>query len=178
LRELVRPFVLRRLKSDPTSSADLPEKLETREYRAPHERAGVAVRDTCVRMLGEVERAEGIQRRGLVLATLIKLKQVCNHPGQLLKDHGLGSGSSTVPDIHRSGKCTRILEMLDEIVAEGDKALVFTQFREMGEMLAAMLRHELDREVLLSTAGRRRSSATRSSIASRTPRWLQAPVLS
>ncbi len=153
LRELVRPFVLRRLKSDPTIAADLPEKLETREYSHLTTEQAELYETLVRRMLGEVERAEGIQRRGLVLATLIKLKQVCNHPGQLLKDHGLGSGSSTVPDIHRSGKCTRLVEMLDEIVAAGDKALVFTQFREMAEMLAAMLRHELDRDVLLFHGG-------------------------
>lgn len=162
LRGLIRPFILRRLKTDPTVVADLPEKVESREFcHLTSEQASLY--ESCVRrMLSEVEEAEGIQRRGLVLSALIKLKQICNHPAQLLKDHekdlddapdeNLPKGAVLVQP-SRSGKCIRLLEMLDEVLAEGDKALVFTQFRQMGHMLQGMLRHQLGRDVLFLHGG-------------------------
>lgn len=151
LRGLVRPFVLRRVKSDPTVVADLPEKLESKEYtHLTPEQAHLY--ENCVkRMLGEVEQSDGIHRRGLVLAALIKLKQICNHPSQMLKDHDARSTSPADPG--RSGKCIRLLEMLNEVIAEGDQALVFTQFRQMGHLLSAMLRHDLGKEILFLHGG-------------------------
>ena len=147
LRGLVRPFILRRLKTDPTVVADLPEKIESREYcHLTSEQA--TLYEQCVkRMLAEVERSEGIQRRGLVLATLIKLKQICNHPSQMLKD---ADGNVA---LGRSGKCIRLVEMLSEVLAEGDRALVFTQFRQMGNILVQMLRRELGRDILFLHGG-------------------------
>lgn len=151
LKGLVRPFILRRLKSDPTVVADLPEKVESKEY-CPLTSEQATLYEQCVqRMLTEVERSEGIQRRGLVLSALIKLKQICNHPTQLLKDWQ--DGSLKPPVVERSGKCIRLIEMLDEVLAEGDQAIVFTQFRQMGNLLGAMLRHHLDREVLFLHGG-------------------------
>jgi SNF2 family DNA or RNA helicase len=151
LKGLVRPFILRRLKSDPTVVADLPEKVESKEY-CPLTSEQATLYEQCVqRMLSEVERSEGIQRRGLVLSALIKLKQICNHPTQLLKDWQ--EGSLKPPVVERSGKCIRLIEMLDEVLAEGDQAIVFTQFRQMGNLLGAMLRHHLDREVLFLHGG-------------------------
>ena len=151
LKGLVRPFVLRRLKSDPTVVADLPEKVESKEY-CPLSSEQAALYEQCVqRMLAEVERSEGIQRRGLVLSALIRLKQICNHPSQLLKDWS--DGALSPPVVERSGKCIRLLEMLDEVLAEGDQAIVFTQFRQMGNLLSAMLRHHLNREVLFLHGG-------------------------
>jgi hypothetical protein len=158
LRGLVQPFVLRRLKSDPTVISDLPEKVETKEYcyLTPEQ---ATLYQTCVAdMLTAAEKAEGIHRRGLVLAGLIKLKQICNHPAQFLKeagDTGPGFGAAGVraPAAARSGKCHRLVEMLQEVVAAGDKALVFTQFRQMGHILQTMLRQTLDREVLFLHGG-------------------------
>ncbi|HEX8875577.1 MAG TPA: DEAD/DEAH box helicase [Phycisphaerales bacterium] len=151
LKGLVRPFILRRLKSDPTVVADLPEKVESKEF-CPLTSEQATLYEQCVqRMLAEVERSEGIQRRGLVLSALIKLKQICNHPSQLLKDWQ--EGGLTPPKFERSGKCIRLLEMLDEVLAEGDQALVFTQFRQMGNILMSMLRHHLDRDVLFLHGG-------------------------
>lgn len=149
LRRLVQPFILRRLKTDPNVVADLPPKLETKEYS--HLTAEQAkLYDACVkRVLGEVDRAEGMQRRGLVLAALIKLKQICNHPSQLLKD----TEGSRAPDPSRSGKTTRLLEMLDEVLSEGDQALIFTQFRQMGHLLQLMIQHEVNRPVLFLHGG-------------------------
>lgn len=149
LRGLVRPFILRRVKTDPAVVADLPEKIETREYcHLTSEQAGLY--ESCVgRMLNEVEQSEGIHRRGLVLAALIKLKQICNHPSQMLKDMEPGA----TPNPSRSGKCTRVLEMIDEVLAEGERALIFTQFRQMGHLLAPMLRQKFGREVLFLHGG-------------------------
>jgi fructose-specific component phosphotransferase system IIB-like protein len=151
LRGLIRPFVLRRLKSDPTVVADLPEKVESREFSyLTSEQASLY--ESCVkRMLHEVDDAEGMQRRGLVLAALIRLKQVCDHPSLILKDHDEGSISPADPT--RSGKCTRMLEMLDELLAEGDQALVFTQFRQMGRLLESMIRHRFGKDVLFIHGG-------------------------
>lgn len=151
LRGLVRPFILRRVKTDPTVVADLPEKLESREW-CPLTSEQAALYESCVkRMLTEVEQTEGIHRRGLVLAALIKLKQICNHPAQMLKDQDPHAGR--IIDPTRSGKCVRLLEMLDELLSEGDQALIFTQFRQMGHLLSGMLRHELGREVLFLHGG-------------------------
>jgi SNF2 family DNA or RNA helicase len=151
LRGLIRPFVLRRLKSDPTIIADLPAKLETREFaHLTGEQASLY--ESCVkRMLSDVDAAEGIQRRGLVLAALIKLKQICNHPSQALKDWDDASGRA--PDPARSAKCVRLLEMLDEVIAEGEQSLIFTQFRTMGRMLEMMLRQRFGKDVLFIHGG-------------------------
>jgi SNF2 family DNA or RNA helicase len=102
-------------------------------------------------MLKTVDAAEGMHRRGLVLSSLIKLKQVCNHPAQALKDFDPESGEP--PEASRSGKCIRLIEMLDEIIASDEKALIFTQYRQMGHLLGLMLRHEFDREVLFLHGG-------------------------
>jgi len=157
LRGLIQPFVLRRLKTDPQVIADLPEKVETKEfcYLTPEQ---ASLYEQVVKgMLQQAEAADGIQRRGVILAGLTKLKQVCNHPLHYLR-HDLDEDGAPLTPIgpapsHRSGKCTRLVQMLDEVVASSGHALVFTQFRAMGEMLAATLRHELDTEVLLLHGG-------------------------
>jgi len=151
LRQLVQPFVLRRLKTDPVVVPDLPKKVETKELAHLTPEQSALYEQAVGEMLGEVERAEGVRRRGIVLATLIKLKQICNHPSQLVKDWTPQSGRP--PKAARSGKATRLIQMLDEVLAAEEQALVFTQFRQMGELLAAMLRHDLDRDVLLLHGG-------------------------
>ncbi|MGE3173299.1 MAG: SNF2-related protein [Planctomycetota bacterium] len=128
LARLVRPFVLRRLKTDSEIVADLPEKTE-QIVAATLSREQAILYESVVRKgLQEVERAqEGIARRGAILTTLLRLKQVCNHPAHYLMD-----GSS----LHsRSGKLDLLGEMLQEALDEGDRCLVFTQFKEMGSLL-------------------------------------------
>ncbi len=151
LKGMVRPFILRRLKTDPGVVSDLPDKLESREYcHLTTEQANLY--ESCVkRMLGEVERAEGIQRRGLVLSALIRLKQICNHPSQLLKDHD--ATSARPPEVSRSGKSIRLMEQIDEVLAEEDQAIIFTQFRQMGHLLQLMLRHKFGRDILFLHGG-------------------------
>jgi SNF2 family DNA or RNA helicase len=98
-------------------------------------------------MLGQIDAASGIRRRGLILAALTRLKQICDHPVLL---NGKVAGVNGNPgDIDaRSGKCERLIEMLEEVVAEGDSALVFTQFKEMGDILERLLAQRLGVPVL------------------------------
>ena len=140
LRSLTQPFVLRRLKTDSTIAPDLPTKVESTEHcTLTKEQAALyqAVVDDVDR---QMEEAQGMQRRGIILATLSKLKQVCNHPAHFLGETGPLSG--------RSGKLKRLAEMLEEILQVGDKALVFTQFARMGELLKTHLQEQFGREVL------------------------------
>jgi hypothetical protein len=154
LRGMVQPFVLRRLKTDPTVIADLPEKLETKDFCYLTPEQASLYEATVRRMLASAEQSEGIQRRGIILAGLVKLKQICNHPHLYLRDlDDQPPGPGGVVAASRSGKCVRIIEMLDEVIAGGGQALVFTQFRQMGALLAPMLRTELDREVLFLHGG-------------------------
>jgi SNF2 family DNA or RNA helicase len=145
LKRVTGAFVLRRLKTDKSIIKDLPDKIEMKTFcNLTPEQASLyqAVVDE---MLEEVEASEGIKRKGLVLATLLRLKQVCNHPAHLLQD-----GSSLEA---RSGKLARLEEILDEILAEGDKALLFTQFTEMGHLLKGHLQERFGREVLFLHGG-------------------------
>jgi len=153
LRRLVGPFVLRRLKSDPAILPDLPPKQEipvlctlTREQATLYQ---AAVEEA----MAKIEGAEGMQRRGLVLALLVALKQICNHPAHYLDEPGPLPG--------RSGKLDRLTEMLEEVVAAGDRALVFTQFRQMGERLVAHLQSTLQVEVLFLHGGVPRAARDR-----------------
>ncbi len=151
LRHLIQPFVLRRLKTDPNVIADLPDKLEYKIYCTLSPEQARLYESTVQSMLQQADASEGIQRRGLVLATLVKLKQICNHPAHFLRDREEGKGAIVKPG--RSGKTARLTEMLEEVVAEGDAALVFTQFREMGHLLSSMIRKELGVEVLFLHGG-------------------------
>jgi superfamily II DNA or RNA helicase len=162
LRAIVRPFILRRLKTDPTVIDDLPPCVETREYATLTPEQAAIYQGLVSSMLGEIDRAEGMQRRGLVLAALMKLKQVCNHPAQLLRESpGPEAGAEPLAAataspqslVARSGKCRRLVTLLEEALAAGDRALVFTQFRQMGHLLVAMLQHDLDCEALFLHGG-------------------------
>jgi hypothetical protein len=156
LRQLVRPFVLRRLKTDPSVIDDLPPCVVTKEYATLTGEQAALYERTVNEMLGQVSRAEGIQRRGLVLATLVKLKQICNHPAQISDgDSAEAIESATGGGLlsGRSGKSSRLMRMLEEVVATGDKALLFTQFRRMGHLLGAMIKHDLDTEVMFLHGG-------------------------
>ena len=145
LRRATGPFILRRLKTDSSVITDLPEKIEMRvDCHLTKEQATLyqAVVDE---MLEKAERAEGIERSGIILAALMKLKQVCNHPAHLLKDRSELDG--------RSGKLTRLEEILTEALAAGDQALCFTQFAEFGHLLRGHLQERLGREVLFLHGG-------------------------
>jgi len=145
LRRLTQPFVLRRLKTDKSIISDLPEKLEMEvvcNLTAEQATLYQAIVDDA---LAAIEGAEGIERKGLVLATMTKLKQVCNHPAQLLRDGSRLAG--------RSGKLARLEEILEEVLAAGEKVLLFTQYAEFGAALQAHLTGRFGREVLFLHGG-------------------------
>ncbi|MBE9002548.1 DEAD/DEAH box helicase [Nostoc sp. LEGE 12447] len=139
LRSLVQPFILRRLKSDRDIIQDLPDKQEMTVFCGLTGEQAALYQQVVEQSLVEIESAEGLQRRGMILALLIKLKQICNHPAQYLKEATL--------EQHNSAKLLRLEEMLEEVLAEGDRALIFTQFAEWGKLLKPYLEKQLGREI-------------------------------
>ncbi len=132
LRRLIQPYLLRRLKTDRSIVADLPDKTEVKAFCSLSAAQAALYQKT----VDELDRAlagltQGIERRGLVLAYLMRFKQICNHPS-----HWLGDGSW---DEAGSGKLARLREIVEAVAAKQEKALVFTQFREATEPLAAFL---------------------------------------
>ena len=125
------PFILRRLKTDRTIIQDLPEKLEMKVYTQLSKEQALLYRARVDQMDQDLAAAQGIERRGRILALLTHLKQICNHPSQFLKQTGPYKG--------RSGKLERLTDMLEEVLESGEKALVFTQFKEMGDRLQVHL---------------------------------------
>lgn len=145
LKSLVGPFILRRVKTDPAVISDLPDKNEMKVYCSLTKEQATLYQAVVRDSLQRLEEAEGINRRGLVLGTLLKLKQVCNHPAQFL-----GDGSALA---NRSGKLERLIEMLDEVRSVRDKALIFTQFAEMGKLLQTYLQSTFGDEVFFLHGG-------------------------
>lgn len=145
LRRLTQPFILRRRKTDREIAPDLPEKQETKVYSRLTKEQASLYQAVLKETEESLEDSEGIQRKGLVLATLSKLKQICNHPAQFLKDGSKVEG--------RSGKMARLTELLDELIRSGDKAIIFTQFSEMGEILQRHCREMFGRETFFLHGG-------------------------
>ena len=136
LKKLVEPFILRRVKTDQSIIKDLPDKIEQKLY-ANLTKEQASLYEAVVRDVeNKLNEVEGIQRKGLILSTLLKLKQICNHPRQFLQD-----GSDFTPE--RSHKLSRLSEMIEEAVSEGESLLVFTQFTEIGEALEKYIRQKL-----------------------------------
>jgi non-specific serine/threonine protein kinase len=131
LRRLTRPFILRRLKTDRSIVPDLPEKMEMNELCTLTKEQVTLYQAVVDDMLRRIDEADGIARKGLVLTAMLRLKQVCNHPAQFLGD------GSVLPG--RSGKLERAGEILDEVLDSGERALVFTQFSQMGSLLVEYL---------------------------------------
>ncbi len=156
LRELVAPYILRRLKTDKSVIADLPAKTELRAF-CPLSRRQAALYAQAVEELAEgLRAANGIQRKGLVLAFLMRFKQICNHPSQWLGD---GTWAES-----ESGKWARLRDLAEVIAAKQEKVLVFTQFREITAPLAAFLAEVFGRTGLVlhgETAIRKRMDLVR-----------------
>ena len=131
LRELVRPYVLRRLKTDRTVIADLPDKTEVKAFCALSRKQAALYAEAVKELSDRLASATGIARKGLILAFLTRFKQICNHPS-----HWLGDGGWAEAD---SGKLARLREIAEVLAARQEKALVFTQFREAAAPLAAHL---------------------------------------
>ncbi len=131
LRELVRPYILRRLKTDKTVISDLPDKTELKAFCPLSRRQAALYEQAVEEFAAQLDEADGIRRKGLVLAFLMRFKQICNHPSQWL-----GDGAWSEED---SGKWARLRDIAEVIAAKQEKVLVFTQFREMTAPLAAFL---------------------------------------
>jgi non-specific serine/threonine protein kinase len=131
LRDLVRPYILRRLKTDKKIICDLPDKTEMKAFCALSRKQAALYQQAVEDLEKQLKIVDGIKRRGIVLAFLMRLKQICNHPSQWL-----GDGSWAEED---SGKFARLRDIADVIVARQEKALVFTQFRETTAPLAQFL---------------------------------------
>jgi SNF2 family DNA or RNA helicase len=128
LKRLVEPFILRRLKTDKGILKDLPDKVEQKVYCSLTPEQASLYQAVVNEVQDALEDVEGIQRKGLILSTLMRLKQICNHPAQFLQD---GSEFSEP----RSHKLERIAQMVEEVIAEGESLLLFTQFTEVGKAL-------------------------------------------
>jgi uncharacterized Zn finger protein/superfamily II DNA or RNA helicase len=154
LRRVMAPFLLRRLKSDKSIISDLPDKVEQDQF-CTLSKAQAALYESVVRegMAAIAGESDTFERQGLVLQLILALKQVCNHPAHYLKQ-----GAA---DPAASGKAERLMDLLDEIGAAHEKALVFTQFREMGELLARMLQERHGREPLFLHGGVSRAGRDR-----------------
>jgi non-specific serine/threonine protein kinase len=132
LRALVKPYILRRLKTDKSVISDLPEKTEIKAYCALSKAQVVLYQKSVELMKKEIESSEGIKRRGIILSYLMRFKQICNHPSQCLKDGEY--------DFLASGKYLRLKEICEVIAEKQEKVLVFTQFKEMTEPLSNYLK--------------------------------------
>jgi non-specific serine/threonine protein kinase len=131
IRALVRPYILRRLKTDPAVIADLPAKTEVKAFCGLSRVQAALYQRSVTEMASALASADGIKRKGVVLAFLMRLKQICNHPSHWLGDGGWAEGDS--------GKLLRLREIADVIAAKQEKVLVFTQFRDVTAPLSAFL---------------------------------------
>ena len=141
LRELVRPYILRRLKTDKTVIADLPDKTEVKAFCQLSRKQAALYQEAVEELERRLKKVEGIERKGQVLAFLVRLKQICNHPSQWL-----GDGAWNPED---SGKWARLREIVETIAAKQEKVLVFTQFRELTRPLEAFLGYVFGRPGLV-----------------------------
>jgi non-specific serine/threonine protein kinase len=131
LRELVRPYILRRMKTDKAVISDLPDKTEVKAYCGLSRKQAALYAQAVEDLARALEASVAIQRQGLVLAMLMRLKQICNHPSQWLNDNVWGEQDS--------GKLVRLREIAEVVASRQEKMLVFTQFREMTVPLATYL---------------------------------------
>ena len=145
LRSLVRPYILRRLKTDKSVIADLPDKTEVKAFcgLSKHQ---IALYEHAVRELADqLNDVDGMKRRGIVLSYLMRFKQICNHPAQVTGTHDY------IPE--RSGKFARLAEIIEEIASRQEKVLIFTQFREITDPLANYLATLFGQEGLILHGG-------------------------
>ncbi len=154
--KITGPFILRRLKSDKTIITDLPEKVENDYYASLVKEQAAIYQNVLNNLMEQIENVDvtekeaSIQRKGLVLTLIMALKQICNHPSQYLKKE------DSSPEL--SGKAGIFLDLLENIIENDEKALVFTQFREMGELLQKMIRSKFDIEPMFLHGGTSRKN--------------------
>ena len=138
-RKITEPFILRRLKSDKSIIKDLPEKIEKDQFCSLTKEQTAIYQNVVETTMESVQKAKGINRKGLILKLITALKQVCNHPKQFLK-----KGNS---DASLSGKAALLFDIIRETLDNGEKSLIFTQYREMGDLLVEILGKEFQLEI-------------------------------
>ncbi len=138
LQRWVKPFMLRRIKKDPSIQLSLPEKNEAKTYMTLTAEQGVIYENLVADLLDKLDKLGPMQRRGLILSALTKFKQLCDHPSLLNADE-----RKLQWEPERSNKVVRLLEMCEEIAAEGERCLIFTQYVDMGEQLQKLLEERL-----------------------------------
>ncbi len=169
LRSLVQPLILRRLKTDRTIIQDLPEKQEMTIFCGLVPEQAALYQKLVDESLTEIDQLAGTKRNAMVLTLLMRLKQVCNHPAQYLKESISGQGKQSKQSnqsnqselwqnfAQRSGKLKRLEEMLEELIAEGDSCLIFTQFAELGTLLQGYLTQQFQQEIFFFHGGTKKN---------------------
>jgi SNF2 family DNA or RNA helicase len=150
LQRLVKPFLLRRIKEDPAVELDLPEKSEMKEYVSLSAEQAALYESIVNHMLERIDHEPPMTRRGIILATLTRLKQTCNHPALALQDtpdEASRSMSDLAGQIARSAKLERLVEMVQEVREEGARCLIFTQFVQAGLLMQSCLQDSLKEAV-------------------------------
>ncbi len=145
IKKITGPFILRRLKTDKNIISDLPEKIETEVFCSLNKEQASLYGVVLDHLEANLTGTSGIKRKGAVLSAITSLKQICNHPALYLKDRSQIAG--------RSGKLARLTEIAEEMLSVGDRALIFTQYAEMGAMLKSYLQETFGREALFLHGG-------------------------
>ncbi|GIP35675.1 DEAD/DEAH box helicase [Paenibacillus sp. J2TS4] len=152
VQSLIRPFLLRRVKKDPAIQLDLPDKYESKTYVSLTAEQASLYENHIQQMFERLDRLTAMERRGLILSSLTKLKQLCNHPALLLKE------PAPILWEDRSNKVERLLEMVSELRQEGDRCLIFTQYVDTGKMLQSILNSTLQEPVMFLHGGTPRAT--------------------
>jgi SNF2 family DNA or RNA helicase len=145
IKRMTGPFILRRLKTDKEIITDLPQKIESEVFCPLGPEQASLYAAELSQLEERIADAEGIRRKGLVLSTITALKQICDHPALFLKDNSDIGG--------RSGKLARLAELAEEMLSAGDRALIFTQYAAMGELIKQFLQETFGRETLFLHGG-------------------------
>ncbi|MCX6304119.1 MAG: SNF2-related protein [Bacteroidetes bacterium] len=165
-RKITAPFILRRLKSDKTIISDLPDKIEINHYCSLGKEQAALYQNVVSSAIEDIEQLDGIQRRGMVLKMITALKQICNHPDNFLK-----KGSA---DPAQSGKSLMLVGLLTQIHDAGEKTLIFTQYKEMGDILVKMVEKQFGMAPLFLHGGttRPRRDALVEEFQNRRSKWI------
>lgn len=139
LKSLIRPFLLRRSKTDPGIIQDLPDKVEKKEYCYLTGEQAALYEKVVQEVMQKEKQLTGLARKGLILSTILKLKQICNHPSLFLHHRSLQGKNS--------GKLGRMLDMVEEMISEDDRMLIFTQFSQMGLLLQQLLEEKFSLKI-------------------------------
>jgi len=144
-KTITAPFIMRRIKTDKSIISDLPEKIENNQYCTLTKEQAALYKNITHDLMAEIEQAEGINRRGIILKLLVVLKQICNHPAQYLKNDTIH------PEL--SGKAELLLQLLENIYENNEKVLIFSQYKEMGELLQRIIHAHFGKKSLLLHGG-------------------------